>query len=1122
MGWLKNSWISRNAFILTAIIGFPLCSPSLRAAPVEVVKTIRQDGTGDFTSLAAWIAAKGGVPSGNLVAANVIAVARIEGEWTSPDTTPVVLSGFTTDPSCYVRIYTTPQARHNGTAGSGYRSVSASNFHIGITHARIEGLEIHCTGATTALYTRTNTGPGIGDIRISHNLIHGDGISTTYGIQFYAYAGAVRISNNLLYDLGDVGYSSAIGLGDGVNYVHNNTIAGTIDGIGIRSSSSTTSRAYARNNLIISTGPCFYGVFNSGSDYNACSGTISSGGPHDRTGVTFTFVNAAGRNYHLASTDTGARDQGMNLQNDPELPIQDDMDGQSRYGVRDIGADEYFTGIPSDTASPTIPGTPVGSLSSGGVDLVWSASVDNIVVAGYRIYRNGLVLATAASNTFRDETVLPLTDYTYRVAAYDAAGNESAASGPALITTPIPTPSSGPWIIQVRALSRWPSPAEITWTTSDPATSQVEYGSTATYGTTTARSNTLTVSHSITLPNLPDNSTWHYRVRSVDAYGNETISADHVFNISSALDKVYYVSGSSGADTNPGTEALPWKTLQYAANTVQPGDTVIVKPGSYERFQVTRGGSPGHPITFKGESLPDKSHVNFTALFDPARPAAFPGNPLRNAVCRGFSVNPNYGSTTPIRYVRFENFEITAVSAPGKAFLGRGAVHLAGRNDTGTPVPVEHIEVINNFLHDTNAEGYNYIAIRGDTHETHNILVRGNTIFRCQGTGIGIQGSNWLVESNDVSHTLDANTDTGLEVGGDSDACRLFGHHQIIRNNYFHDCLSEEQAGDPHIDAFQTFSVNPANQWANNILVEGNDCSRFGQMLMSEDSSESNGTGNAIHHFTFRNNIFRNVGAYAFHVGIDYFTFVNNIVAYAKYGPISFTSGPSHHAITVNNIFYQNGSGRGIGLDAVCDYNIHYPDFTNPPRTGDVEKHSLFGVDPQFVDPQNGDFRLKPGSPAIDAGVLLSPRIDKTGLARPQGATADIGPYEFITPVLDVDEDGLVDTWEVQYFGSISDSRALPDLDVDGDGLSNLFEQTAGTLPIDSKSVLRVINQSLSELLGFTITWQSVSNKTYYIESSSTLTNWSPAGSVFSTSNSSTWTDAAPAEVKKFYRVKTQ
>jgi hypothetical protein len=42
----------------------------------------------------------------------------------------------------------------------------------------------------------------------------------------------------------------------------------------------------------------------------------------------------------------------------------------------------------------------------------------------------------------------------------------------------------------------------------------------------------------------------------------------------------YYVS-TSGNDNNAGTLAAPWRTIQKAANTVQAGDTVQVRAGTY-------------------------------------------------------------------------------------------------------------------------------------------------------------------------------------------------------------------------------------------------------------------------------------------------------------------------------------------------------------------------------------------------------------------------------------------------------------------------------------------------------------------------------------------------------------
>src|SRR5579864_613813 len=62
----------------------------------------------------------------------------------------------------------------------------------------------------------------------------------------------------------------------------------------------------------------------------------------------------------------------------------------------------------------------------------------------------------------------------------------------------------------------------------------------------------------------------------------------------------YYVS-VSGNDTNAGTLAAPWRTIQHAANTVKAGDTVQVRAGTYNEIVTmkTSGNSTAGYITFQ-------------------------------------------------------------------------------------------------------------------------------------------------------------------------------------------------------------------------------------------------------------------------------------------------------------------------------------------------------------------------------------------------------------------------------------------------------------------------------------------------------------------------------------------
>ena len=59
----------------------------------------------------------------------------------------------------------------------------------------------------------------------------------------------------------------------------------------------------------------------------------------------------------------------------------------------------------------------------------------------------------------------------------------------------------------------------------------------------------------------------------------------------------YYVA-ESGNDNYPGTKALPWASVDKAAETMEAGDTVYVMAGSYSGFDVTRSGTADNYISY--------------------------------------------------------------------------------------------------------------------------------------------------------------------------------------------------------------------------------------------------------------------------------------------------------------------------------------------------------------------------------------------------------------------------------------------------------------------------------------------------------------------------------------------
>jgi len=92
---------------------------------------------------------------------------------------------------------------------------------------------------------------------------------------------------------------------------------------------------------------------------------------------------------------------------------------------------------PSDTTAPTVPGNLTATPTSATqVNLTWTASTDNVSVARYTIWRNGISLGFVSTPGYVDTSVVAGTAYSYTVTAQDAAGNISVASNTASVTTP--------------------------------------------------------------------------------------------------------------------------------------------------------------------------------------------------------------------------------------------------------------------------------------------------------------------------------------------------------------------------------------------------------------------------------------------------------------------------------------------------------------------------------------------------------------------------------------------------------------------------------------------------------------------------------------------------------------
>jgi chitodextrinase len=132
----------------------------------------------------------------------------------------------------------------------------------------------------------------------------------------------------------------------------------------------------------------------------------------------------------------------------PGSPFANSGTSQFRpSGVNSEGSGDWVLvleaiSVTPDTQGPSVPTelTATG-VNSTQITFSWKASSDNTFVSGYQVYRDATLIATTSSTSYTDGGLLPLTSYSYSVAAFDYSNNVSAQSTAIVIATTAPTPA---------------------------------------------------------------------------------------------------------------------------------------------------------------------------------------------------------------------------------------------------------------------------------------------------------------------------------------------------------------------------------------------------------------------------------------------------------------------------------------------------------------------------------------------------------------------------------------------------------------------------------------------------------------------------------------------------------
>jgi uncharacterized repeat protein (TIGR01451 family) len=435
----------------------------------------------------------------------------------------------------------------------------------------------------------------------------------------------------------------------------------------------------------------------------------------------------------------------------------------------------------------------------------------------------------------------------------------------------------------------------------------------------------------------------------------------------SAAGTTYYVS-PTGSDSNPGTIAQPWATIQHAAGILTAGDTVYIRAGTYhEQVIPANSGSAGNTITY----------------------TAYPGETV-TIDGTGISL-PNWA--TGLFVVEDRSY----IKVSGLRILNAGP----NQNNAGIYVDNSHyITLENNYTYNTVSSGIG-------VWDGSNVIIDGNEVRLACNNGeqemITVSGTNTFEVKN--NHVHDGGPGTN---GGEGITIKGGATNGKIYKNHVHDITSGQRTC-LYVDGWGGATATANIEVYQNIL---HNCAA-GISLSSED-------GSLVRDVNIYNNIVYNNQSNGLEIGnwgepgisvrpIQNVKFINNTVynnGTAGWGGGFFNENPNVTNIVVrNNIFSQNLTSQIVNESTATltvDYNLI--DGTQGYAYAINGANYVTG-NPGFVNP-GADFHLQSNSPAIDAGSATdAPGSDYEDNTRPQDGDGngsslyDIGAYE-VTPSL--------------------------------------------------------------------------------------------------------------------------
>jgi len=317
-----------------------------------------------------------------------------------------------------------------------------------------------------------------------------------------------------------------------------------------------------------------------------------------------------------------------------------DVGNQTAYTLTGLpsGATYYFAVTAYDTssnesdfsaeASKSIPATDItppvfsavsaNSISATSENITWQTNepATSRVEYGTTTAFGSFSALNSSKITSHSRTLSNLsadTTYYYRLISEDTAGN-TAVSGNFSFTTASLPDTVPPVLSNINVDYISQDTAIITWESNEPATSQVVYGDSPSYGNATPTNTTHVTGHQRTLTNLFPATTYYYRAVSVDTAGHTTASDEFSFTTAATADTTPPVLLNIDArNISSSTTHITWETDEPASSQVRYGETETYDQAT----PLTQQQSSNHQLILS-QLLPGKLYHYRVESVDPA------------------------------------------------------------------------------------------------------------------------------------------------------------------------------------------------------------------------------------------------------------------------------------------------------------------------------------------------------------------------------------------------------------------------------------------------------------------------------------------------------------------------